>query len=90
MKKIVIAGLLISTFLFTGCSNDKEVTADNSRFKATGEKFEIVSNGTNNREHIITVIEDTETGILYLWDNDFINRGGLTPWLDSEGKPMKK
>jgi hypothetical protein len=34
------------------------------------------------------VIKDTKTGVMYLFYNDGSYSGGLTPLLDSNGKPV--
>jgi hypothetical protein len=36
---------------------------------------------------VIKIVIDTETGVQYLWYNSGY-AGGLTPLLDSEGKPV--
>ncbi len=38
--------------------------------------------------HKLKVVKDTELGVLYLWDSSS-DRGGLTPWLDADGNPIK-
>jgi len=92
MKKIILISLLL--LLLTGCgisTPEHDITKDNSpsstRFILTGESFVLNVNASNS--YRLKVVKDTKTNILYLWDDNF-QRGGLTPWLDEEGKPIKE
>jgi hypothetical protein len=94
MKKLLILLCLGSLmFTFTGCQDLQDTveikgkievqSKSSSRFATTGQTFYI-----NGNSYSLTVVKDIETNVLYLWDNNY-NRGGLTPWLDSNGQPMK-
>lgn len=65
-----------------GAVKDKSIISN--RFVAKGETYYLGGMDRGNRE--FRVVKDTKTGVLYLWDAD-LHGGGLTPLLDSEGKP---
>ena len=83
MKKIIsviITAIILVLIIFTvsvftgGCElNDTELL--HSRFEIVEQNF-----GT----HIDTLYVDTETGVMYWYRSD----QGLTPLLDSDGKPL--
>ena len=50
------------------------------------DRFQVIY--TQGTMDLIRVLLDTETGALYLQVSNG-NAGGLTPLLDSEGKPMQ-
>lgn len=82
MKKIFISLFIIFLILIVGIIfkdiNIKDLSATgNSRF---------VYNGGSN-VYQISIITDTETGVMYLWKTDHY-KGGLTVMLDKNGKPL--
>ena len=52
------------------------------------KRFEIVHSEKLALVNSVMVLRDRETGVLYLFAQSGY-AGGLTPLLDSEGKPMK-
>jgi len=95
MKKLLIMGTLVLSLslLLAGCNSTtvgdsnklKEQNKSSHRFIDTGESFVLVKESFRSE---IKVVQDSETKILYIWDCGS-QAGGLTPWLNSEGNPMK-
>ena len=56
-----------------------------SRFVAVS--YERIRQANNNGDVCIHILKDTVTGVLYVFTGDG-QRGGLTPLLGSDGKPM--
>lgn len=84
MKKTLIAMAMAMSLsiILSGCGPAVSET-ENARFV-------VVMPGTMVEEgkeyYRISIIKDTETGVLYLRDMS----GGITPLLDKEGKPTIK
>jgi uncharacterized protein YceK len=88
MRNKIVVLLVVLVIFLTGCSSsfDKVISVDGmnnqNRFVFTGDVYYI------SGAYPLIVIKDTETKNLYLLDNNS-HMGGLSPWLDAEGKPMK-
>ena len=81
MKKLAIFVCCILLIFMCGCGRR---TGEN--FTET-ERFTIVSGNNPNAPYFETIIVDEETGVMYLAvyaGNQF----GITPLLDSDGKPI--
>lgn len=82
MKKaicIILVVLLVATLCACGRKTGEDFT--------TTERFIIVSGENANAPYYETVIADKETGVLYLVIYAY-NHCGITPLLDSDGKPL--
>ena len=51
------------------------------------ERFDIIYSQTKGMSKQFTILLDKETGVNYLYFES-LESGGLTPLLDSEGKPV--
>lgn len=81
MKKVICV-ILVIMFVMTlcGCRKAGEDFTENGRFA-------IVSGDSSNAPYNETIIVDKNTGVLYLVIYKY-NHGGITPLLDSDGKPL--
>ena len=82
MKKMLISIIfiflvIITSFLLKDVIVKDLLATENSRF---------VYNG-GSKVSQISIITDTETGVMYLWKTDHY-KGGLTVMLDKDGKPL--
>lgn len=87
MKKIVaiILVLMMSCFIFAGCSETEEIEPKNipQRFVAVESEDKFGGHGVYDA----TVYADKETGVMYLALNGD-RRLGVTVLLNSDGTPM--
>jgi hypothetical protein len=99
MSKVGVIGSIITVFVVVvmigilgmlgGCNyyptDSFEVpnrASPHNRFVYTGQEYYISGNFSSFK-----VVKDTNTGVLYLHDTS-PRGGGLTPFLDSDGKPL--
>lgn len=82
MKKIICV-MLVVVLVAMLCGCGRKVGEGFSK----SERFVIVSSNSPNAPYFDTVIADKDTGVLYIvfyTGNHF----GITPLLDSDGKPL--
>lgn len=81
IKKAVCVTLAILVVMLCGCGRK-----EGENFTKSG-RFTIVFGRNPNAPYVETVIEDKETGVLYLVI--YVgNHCGITPLLDADGKPL--
>jgi hypothetical protein len=86
MRKFLIV-LLLATILLSSCESDyASYRKDTSRFIPYGDCFR--TNISEGKGPTLCPIEDTVTKALYLVVATLDGSGGVTPWLDSDGKPL--
>lgn len=81
MKKIILVPTIITLILIVGILF-KDVSVLDSF--AGGQGRMKTKNGTSAT---CTIFTDSETGVQYLWVEDY-SKGGLTVMLDKDGKPL--
>jgi len=80
MKKLLVIGLIgCIMFMSSGCGRSTQ----DDRFVIVDKVFNYGDGAST-----ITILEDRETKVLYLMRNAMY-KGGITVWLDADGKPMK-
>ena len=90
-KKVIIVFIVLLLLLLTACGHTKSNCA-NSKSLTPSDRFIIISTSkptSFTEEYTEYIIEDTETGVLYLMIRaPYLC--ALTPLLNSDGTPMLK